>query len=89
MKISKIALCLTFSLLSVSSIQVVAAENDTQPMDSNAPVSQSVKVEDKGVYDGLRHAISGQVANQIVSENVETGVTVYAVPDAAPIQINK
>lgn len=89
MKITKLALCLSVSLLTISSLQAFAAENDTQPTESNVPVSQSVQVEDKGVYDGLRHAISGQVASHIVSENTETGVTVYAVPNTAPIQINK
>lgn len=89
MKIFKTALCLMVSLLSVSSIRAFAAENDTQPTDSNAPGSQSVQVEDKGVYDGLRHAISDNVASYIVSENAETGITVYAVPDTTPIQINK
>lgn len=89
MKIPKLALCLAASLLSISSIQAFAGENNTQSNESNVPVRQSVQVEDKGVYDGLRHAISGQVASHIVSENVETGVTVYAVPEAAPIQISK
>jgi hypothetical protein len=89
MKITKLALSLTVSLLTISSFQAFAAENGTQPTDSNTPVSQSVQVEDKGVYGGLRHAINGQVASHIVSENAETGVTVYAIPDTAPIQINK
>lgn len=88
MKIPKLALCLTVSLVSICAIQSFAAENNTQPIESNAPVSHSVQVENKGVYDGLRHAISGQVASHIVSENAETGVTVYAVPDEALIQIN-
>ncbi|WP_143503727.1 hypothetical protein [Pseudomonas sp. ATCC PTA-122608] len=88
MKITKLASCLIFSMFSISSIQAYATENNAQSSDSNAPVDQSVLVEEKGVYDGLRHAISGKIASHVVSENAETGVTVYAVPDTAPIQIN-
>ncbi|KPX33052.1 hypothetical protein [Pseudomonas ficuserectae] len=73
MRIQKLAFGLFASILSVSSIQAFAAD-DVEA----SPTQQEVFLE---------HVNS--VVSEPVYQNDESGVTVYAAPEPAPITINK
>ena len=73
MRIQKLVLGLFVSILSVSSIHAFAAD-DVEP----SPTQQEVFIE---------HVTS--VVGEPVYTNEQTGVTVYAAPEPAPITINK
>lgn len=79
---SKLALGFIAAILSVSSIHAIADEAQEQSGASSTAVNVAVD-ESTAPKDVI------SVEGQPVYQNDETGVTVYAAPEPAPITINQ
>lgn len=84
---SNLALGFIAAIISVSSVHAIADEALEQSSTSNSTLNHVVE-ENKAQQDVFLEQVNSFVGEPVY-QNQQTGVTVYAVPEPAPITVNQ